>query len=140
MEFPSEVYMVKSIIINIMDFLRSNLPLINEEDLFDLRLIFSELLCNAVIHGNKNDSQKNVSLTVELDGNTVYSIISDEGYGFDYINLLSESNINNCLYNDRGRGILLVNALTDSMVFNVSGNEIKFYKKVNIDGQNIDCG
>jgi len=136
--FPSEIYKVKSIIINTVEFIRSNLPSIDEEDLFDLRLIFSELLCNAVIHGNKNDSNKNVSLTVELEDNTVFSIISDEGYGFDYTNLLVKTKSETSLYKDRGRGILLVNSLTDSMIFNGKGNEIKFYKKVNVHGQNFD--
>ena len=64
--FPSDLYNVKTIIINAVDFIRLNLLSADENDLYDLRLIYSELLCNAVVHGNQNDVRKLVSLTVEL--------------------------------------------------------------------------
>jgi len=125
---------VKTIIINTVDFIRLNLLSADENDLYDLRLVYSELLCNAVVHGNKNDARKLVNLTVELLEDMVYSMIKDEGNGFDYENLVTEALTNGDLYKDRGRGIQLVHSLTDAMSFNVTGNEIKFIKKVNLHG------
>ena len=132
--FPSDLLNVKTIIVNTVDFIRFNLLSADENDLYDLRLVYSELLCNAVVHGNKNDAHKRVNLTVELLENMVFSMIKDEGNGFDHENLVTEALTNDDLYKDRGRGILLVHSLTDSMSFNVTGNEIKFSKKVNLHG------
>jgi len=137
--FPSDIYKVKSIIINTVEFIRQNLPSANENDLYDLRLIYSELICNAVIHGNKNDLHKYVSLFVEVEENNVYSIISDEGRGFDYKNLPVGAPSEKYLSNERGRGIMLVRSLSDSMAFSENGNRIEFHKKVNDNGQNINC-
>ena len=128
------MYKVKSIILNTVEFIRLNLLTIDENDLYDLRLIYSELLCNAIIHGNKNDSGKYVNLTVELDDDTVRSIISDEGNGFDYIALLAEARSANNIFKERGRGVMLAQSLSDTITFNGSGNEVRFVKKVNLNG------
>ena len=125
---------VKSIIFKTLEFVRTSFKTIDETDLYDLRLIFSELLCNAVLHGNKNDMCKYVSLTIELSEDAVTSTISDEGTGFDYMTLLAEARSEQNLLKENGRGILLVHSLTDSITFNGCGNEIKFNKKVNRNG------
>jgi len=134
MAFPSEMFKVKPVILNTVEFIRLNLLSIDENDLYDLRLIYSELLCNAVIHGNKSDSNKLVTLTVELEEDTVCSVISDEGCGFDYGSLLCEACLESNVYNERGRGIMLVHSLADDISFNGRGNEIKFLKKVKRNG------
>jgi serine/threonine-protein kinase RsbW len=132
--FPSEIDKVKSILADIMSFLRENLPSIKECDKYDLRLIYSELLCNAVIHGNKNDSNKKVRLSIEITGNTISSSVTDEGSGFDYLSLLEEAKQENNLYKDHGRGILLVYSLSDEIILNAKGNKITFRKKVGLNG------
>lgn len=132
--FSSEMFKVKPIILKTVEFIRMNLDSIDENDLYDLRLIFSELLVNAVIHGNKNDSHKFVNLSVELENDSVSSVISDEGSGFDHTALLAEARSNKNIFSERGRGIMLVHSLADSMAYNAAGNEIKFCKKVNVNG------
>ena len=129
-EFPSGLYKVKSVVKEVIGFLEHNFPYASERDLCDLRLVYCELLYNAVIHGNKNDSGKYVRLYVEIIENTVYSRVSDEGTGFDHINLLKEAKHEKNLLRDHGRGILLVYSLMDSVSFNNEGNEIKFYKQM----------
>ncbi len=128
--FPSEIFMVKKIIKEIFTFLNENIPNIREEDKYDLRLIFSELLCNAVIHGNREDSEKKVTLQVEVDDERVYAIISDEGNGFDPLKLLTSFEADSRLEEENGRGIKLVYSLTDYLAFSASGNRIKFFKRV----------
>lgn len=132
--FPSEIIKIKSIILHTVDFIRLNIFSAAESDLYDLRLIYSELLCNAVMHGNKGDSSKFVTLSVELDNDTVLSAISDEGCGFDYASLLAEKSPQKNIYSEHGRGILLARSLADSISFNGVGNEIVFSKKVNRNG------
>ncbi len=132
--FTSEVYTVGSVIQELMGFLSKKLPSISLEDHYDLKLIYSELLFNAVIHGNNKDCNKQVTLSVEiLPSNVVFSSIQDEGQGFDYKNLLNECSsvtTDYNIFNESGRGIKLVSCLTDKLLFNSRGNQIKFYKRV----------
>lgn len=129
--FTSEVYVVGSVIQELMGFLSKKLPSISKEDNSDLRLIYSELLVNAVIHGNNKDINKHVTLSVEiLPSNVVVSSIEDEGKGFDYNNLLNETSSED-IFSESGRGIKLVSCLADKLCFNSVGNKIKFYKRVN---------
>ena len=131
--FKSEVYCVNDIIQELMLFLSKNLPSISQEDKYDLRLVFSELLFNAVIHGNHKDINKNVTLFVEiLPSNIIFSSIQDEGNGFNFESLLNQSPSKDeaNIFNENGRGIKLVSALTDKLSFNSKGNQINFYKRV----------
>ncbi len=128
--FSSEMKAATQVIKETLSFIDKSIPDLPQEDKFDLRLIYSELLFNAVIHGNKSDVNKNVSLSVEIKDNTICSKISDNGLGFDHKKFLSD--IGDDMYGESGRGILLVNSLADSLSFNSLGNEIVFQKKVAI--------
>ncbi len=132
--FLSDTYRIKQVVMGILNFIHMYLPTLSEEDAGDLRLIFSELLFNAAIHGNNRDSSKSVRVRLEMNENTIYSVISDEGNGFDYISLMSKFDDESGLIKESGRGIKLVYSLTDSLAFNITGNEIHFYKKVNTHG------
>jgi len=132
--FFSEIYNVKTAINELMRFLRTSAPQIKNEELNDLKLIFSELMCNAVIHGNKQDLSKKVKVAVEVAGGCVNAMITDEGPGFDYISFLVAAASPEYLTCEHGRGIRLVRSLTDSLSFNTKGNQIRFNKKVRIDG------
>jgi len=131
--FCSELLNVKKVVKKAIYFLQNSVPNLTIEEQSDLRLVFSELLYNAVVHGNKNDISKNVRLNVEIEDGMIIGYVSDEGNGFDYAGLLEHID-NGDLYNERGRGIRLVYSLTDKLVFNISGNVIRFYKKVAADG------
>ena len=131
--FCSELLNVKQVVRKILFFLRSAIPGLASEDQADLRLVFSELLYNAVVHGNNNDINKNVHLKVEIEDGLVVGRVTDEGKGFDYMDLL-EHMVDDDIYDECGRGIRLVYSLTDKLVFNIAGNAIGFYKKVTMNG------
>jgi len=61
-------------------------------------------------------------------------MIRDEGGGFDHQKMITEAKKNKNLYSNSGRGILIVDELTDSMAYNAAGNEIRFSKKVKLNG------
>lgn len=132
--FTSDTYRVKQVVTSLMAFIRDHFPALSKEDAGDLKLIFSELLFNATIHGNHGDHGKSVRVRVEIDEEAIYSVITDEGIGFDYMNLISTFNEEANLSSEHGRGIRIVYSLTDSLAFNVRGNEIKFYKRVTPNG------
>lgn len=131
--FLSDLYKVRQIIKELLAFFDSNLLQLNDNDRFDLRLIFSELLCNAVIHGNDSNKLKNVYITVEISDNIISATIMDEGGGFNQTETLEGLNDVN-LEKENGRGMKLVFSLADSVSFNKAGNQIHFIKKVNQNG------
>jgi serine/threonine-protein kinase RsbW len=134
LSFQSEIFNVRQAVKKILLFLHSSMPGLSPDDQMELRLIFSELLCNAVVHGNKGDAGKSVQLDVEVDGDIVYATIADEGVGFDYTGLLQSLDKDADLLSECGRGIRLVSSLTDKLEFNMPGNAIQFYKKVASNG------
>jgi serine/threonine-protein kinase RsbW len=127
--FFSEIYNVKTAINNILRFIIDCAPQTKTEELSDLRLILSELMCNCVIHGNKQDLSKKVRIAIEIDGQLLTAVITDEGDGFDYCALMKKEGAVN-LSSDHGRGLNLVFALTDSAKFNPEGNQIKITKRM----------
>jgi serine/threonine-protein kinase RsbW len=130
--FYSQISLVKDILNDISVFLTKSIGNLSLENKSELKLIFSELLCNAVIHGNKSDPTKLVNIYIEVTHNNVYAVVKDEGSGFDYLDLLSRHRSGNSLLNENGRGLWLVYSLSDSLAFNIAGNEIKFYKRVSL--------
>jgi len=86
-----------------------------------------EAVNNAIIHGNKKDPNKEVTLEVELkDNNCLIVKISDEGNGFDYNNLpdpIAPENIEK----PYGRGIFLIKHLADKCIFHNKGKTIEIH-------------
>ncbi|GHU52793.1 hypothetical protein AGMMS49975_09350 [Clostridia bacterium] len=123
--FLSELNNVKSALKGILEFCNEIWNLSKEEE-GDLKLIFSELLCNAVIHGNKHDADKRVYVHVYAKDGTLSSKITDEGTGFDGTTI--SANIN--LLSDHGRGVRLAASLADHINFGEFGNTVQFDKKI----------
>lgn len=130
-KLPSRLPQVRETVNDVTDFIKSNFPNVRNDDMYDLRLIFSELLINAVIHGNHNDEKKYVQLQIDLmPDHLIVAYISDEGAGFDYRHLLRKVPQDCFLMEESGRGIQLVYSLTDGLSFLGQGNKIQFMKKV----------
>jgi len=75
---------------------------------------------NAILHGNKLDETKNVNIVFKIDGNKLMVIIDDEGGGFDYRNVPDPTAPEN-IENVNGRGIFLMEKLSDKLEFNRNG-------------------
>jgi serine/threonine-protein kinase RsbW len=56
--------------------------------LFELRVVLSEMLVNAIRHGNREDENKTVKIRAGIvdDGN-LFIIVEDEGSGYDFKNI-----------------------------------------------------
>ncbi|WJH34250.1 anti-sigma F factor [Paenibacillus aurantius] len=54
-------------------------PTMNE--LTDIKTVVSEAVTNAIIHGYDNDPDQTVTITSEIDGDTVRITVEDEGAG-----------------------------------------------------------
>lgn len=127
--FSSNIKEVNKVVRQAQNYIREAIPNVDNDELLDLRLILSELLFNAIIHGNKNNEKKLVRLHVWTEGTTVNASISDQGEGFDFSRLSYSGEPSTC---EHGRGISLVEALADKIVFMKPGNKILFSKRVGL--------
>jgi serine/threonine-protein kinase RsbW len=88
----------------------------------------TEAVNNAIVHGNRNDTSKNVKLTLELLDHSIKFRVEDEGKGFDYHDLPDPTAPEN-LIKPGGRGIFLMKNLCDEVAFKKKGKvvELDFY-------------
>ena len=100
-----------------------------EGDEFDVELAIHEALGNAIRHGCKSDSNKQVQFCVSCDESRgMLIVVRDPGEGFDPASIPSPIE-GERLYLSHGRGIFLINQLMDSVQFERGGTEIHMRKK-----------
>lgn len=86
----------------------------------------TEAVNNAILHGNKNNPQKNVYLKF-ADGPTAFCFtIEDEGNGFDFTTLPDPTAPEN-IEKENGRGIFLMKNLSDDLEFEINGSRVSIY-------------
>lgn len=102
-----------------------------DDDIYgNIMIAVTESVNNAIKHGNKNDKDKNVTLSLSLDKNEINFVIEDEGIGFDYNNLPDPTAPEN-LERPEGRGIFLMKNLCDEVEFEDEGRKVKLSFYVN---------
>jgi serine/threonine-protein kinase RsbW len=101
----------------------------DESTVDDLSIALTELVNNAIHHGNKNDVNKKVSVTFINSTSKITISISDEGGGFIPSELNDPLHPDN-LMSDNGRGIYLVNELMDEVNYKITdkGTEVIIIK------------
>lgn len=100
-----------------------------DDDIYgNIMIAVTEAVNNAIKHGNKGDSSKNVLLTLALNDKLIKFKIEDEGNGFDYENLPDPTAPEN-IEKPGGRGIFLMKHLSDEVDFREGGRvvELSFY-------------
>lgn len=104
----------------------------NESTIDDLSIALTELVNNAIHHGNKDDITKNVTVTFDLDHKNLRISIKDEGEGFNPDQLKNPLDPEN-LMAESGRGLYLVRALMDDIKFKTTdeGTEVTITKHRN---------
>ncbi|MCX6826320.1 MAG: ATP-binding protein [candidate division Zixibacteria bacterium] len=94
---------------------------INESTIADIAISVTEIVNNAIIHGNKSDLEKEVAVSITKRNSEIEIIIADQGSGFDPSTVKSPITDDNLL-REVGRGIFIVKSLMDRVVFNSRGN------------------
>ena len=95
---------------------------VNEE--YYGNILITEAVNNAMVHGNKLDSEKKVAITVKSDDTSLHFTISDEGPGFDYDNLPDPTAPEN-IEKPNGRGVFLMKNLADGCNFEENGRIVE---------------
>ncbi|MCX6190856.1 MAG: ATP-binding protein [Flavobacteriia bacterium] len=126
LKLPSNVESISSVE-NLIDEISIELAL--NEDLYGNVLIsVTEAVNNAIQHGNKYQNELMVTVLV-FDGSDAFCFsVSDEGDGFDFLNLPDPTAPQNIL-NEHGRGVYLMQNLADEVVFEDGGKTVLLYFK-----------
>jgi serine/threonine-protein kinase RsbW len=104
---------------------------VDESVIADIAISVSELVNNAIKHGNKASREKPVTVQITFAKSTVTVTVCDEGEGFaaeEIRDPLAEEN----LMKEVGRGIFIVRSLMDTVDIKPSlrGTEVRISKAV----------
>lgn len=88
-----------------------------------LSLAIVEGVNNAIVHGNKLDASLTVKVSYEINDRFIQFVIEDCGSGFDY-NSIPDPTLPENIEKSHGRGIFLMNHLSDSIDFEKNGSRV----------------
>lgn len=92
-----------------------------------MKISLTELIVNAILHGNKKDFSKKVIMGHIVDKSKAVISIMDEGSGFNP-NIIPDPTLPENLIKDCGRGLFIVRHYVDSLIFNDKGNRVTIIK------------
>ncbi len=92
----------------------------------DILISLTEAVNNAIIHGNKSDSSKEVKVACKSSKTGISFSIIDEGAGFDPQAIpdpTSPDKLECC----GGRGVYIMNALADKVAYKNNGSTVEIF-------------
>jgi serine/threonine-protein kinase RsbW len=92
---------------------------IHTEKIQNLLLAITEACTNAIIHGNKSDETKLVTIDVTKEDKQLIIRVKDQGKGFDPALIADPTETDNLL-KDSGRGIYLMRVYMDDLKYNIT--------------------
>lgn len=104
---------------------------LDDDKLNGLLLSVTEATTNAIIHGNKSDQSKHVTINVTANDSTLTITIKDEGSGFDPSGVPDPTHPDNLL-KDSGRGLYLMRVYMDELYYNKTENGTETVLKLNL--------
>lgn len=95
-----------------------------DEDIYgNMVVAITESVTNAIIHGNKLDSTKNVDLEMNLTNSKITIEVKDEGAGYNY-NDVPDPTLPENITKPGGRGLFLMKNLCDKVEFYDNGKTV----------------
>lgn len=101
-----------------------------EEKYGNILIAALEAANNAILHGNKLDDQKDVIITFKVEDETFKIRVEDQGPGFNYEDTPDPTAPEN-IENVSGRGIFLMEKLSDEISFEREGSIVELTFKLN---------
>lgn len=101
---------------------------INNTYFGNILVSLTEAIENAIVHGNASNAGKSVAVTFESTAKGLIFEVSDEGQGFDYMNIPDAADpVSNP--EKKGTGLFLIRTLADEVDFKENGRtiQIMFY-------------
>jgi serine/threonine-protein kinase RsbW len=127
-DLPSDIELVIETVDVIMEAAKTITFIENLDIENNLRLIYTEAIVNAMKHGNKYDKNKKVYINVIIRADKIIFSVEDEGDGFNIEKLKNPLDEDNIL-GTSGRGIFLMNKLTDKILIENNGKKLILINK-----------
>lgn len=106
-------------------------PRVNDEDaVYNLVLLASEAVTNAIEHGNRGDETRSVEVWLKVEGRVAEVTVEDEGEGFRPENVENPLAPEHLL-DDGGRGVFLMGELADEVSWSKGGRSVTL--RLNLD-------
>ncbi len=98
---------------------------LSDEDLsYRIVLLATEAVTNAIEHGNRLDSSKQVLFRLDVHEDHVEVMVEDEGSGFDPTKTDDPTESEN-LFREGGRGLLFMKEMADDVQFEKDGRLVR---------------
>ncbi len=124
---PSEVRAISPLVDRLMRLIEGSQCVPGEE--FDIELALREALENAVVHGNRENPKTKVHIRCRCQpGKEISIVVTDQGTGFDFEKIVGKG-ITLDPAAEHGRGIQLMKAYMDDVVFERRGSEVHLRKR-----------
>jgi anti-sigma regulatory factor (Ser/Thr protein kinase) len=124
---PSRIQAISPLVDRLMLLIEGSQCIPGEEPGVELAL--REALANAVVHGNQRDGEIKVHIRCRCGpGNEVLIVVTDQGRGFDFKNIASDSLASEPA-GEHGHGIPLMKAYMDDVHFERGGSEVHMRKR-----------
>jgi serine/threonine-protein kinase RsbW len=104
---------------------------LDKENVENLGIATTEIVNNAIHHGNRDDVQKKVHIEFKIDRRHVEISIRDDGNGFNPENIADPLEPEN-MFKESGRGIFIVKSLMDDIQYHFSpqGTQVVLIKYI----------
>jgi serine/threonine-protein kinase RsbW len=112
----------------ILDYSKATFNL-SEEAFSNIELVLGEAINNAIMHGNKGNKNKFVTVAIENNNAYVTYKVVDEGEGFNYNNIADPTLPEN-IENPTGRGVFIMKSLADIVLFSKKGSIVELLFKL----------
>jgi serine/threonine-protein kinase RsbW len=103
---------------------------IKEELSGNILISLTEAVNNAIIHGNKNNPEKTVTIKYQVSPQKIVFTVKDEGDGFNPEEI-PDPTTNENIEKTGGRGIFIIKKLSDKTEIIKPGNIIKIHFNLN---------
>ncbi len=109
-----------------VDMLKNKILKYNSDKLWQIETVLHEAFMNAVTHGNELEPKKKVEIFYELGKKGFKIMVKDMGIGFDVNNLFVPTS-EDALDAISGRGIYLMEKLSDVLFYSPEGNKVLIF-------------
>jgi serine/threonine-protein kinase RsbW len=104
----------------------------------NISIAVMEAVENAMVHGNRNEKEKIISLDFESRPGELVFCIEDEGDGFDPQVVNDPTDVSEEIDEQVGRGLFMIRKLADEVHFNEDGNQIEMIFKIKGISEELD--
>ena len=95
----------------------------------NILITLTEAVNNAIIHGNKCDTSKEIKLWCDIKSKKITFIVRDEGEGFDW-NTIPDPRECERIQMENGRGVLIMQSLAHRVKFRKQGANVEITFKI----------